>query len=132
MVALYDYDTTIAGELPFKVGEKIQVISKATGDDQWWEGRSASGKVGQFPRAYVDETPVAAPAPAPAAAAPKPQAAAAAPKPQAAAAAPAAATAGLAKAGTIRGAPPKTAAKPAKPGTQAPRIPRACPAQRRP
>jgi hypothetical protein len=114
VVAQYDYDTSIAGELPLKTGERVLVLSKQTGDAQWWSGRAANGRVGQFPCAYVEEVPAAAPAPAPApVAAPATKSAVAAGGVGAAAAA-----AGLARAGTTaRAAPPAKA--PAKPGTRA-------------
>jgi hypothetical protein len=112
VVAQYDYDTSIAGELPLKTGERVLVLSKQTGDAQWWSGRAANGRVGQFPCAYVEEVPAAAPAPAPVAA-PATKSAVAAGGVGAAAAA-----AGLARAGTTaRAAPPAKA--PAKPGTRA-------------
>ena len=104
VLALYDYVTSIPGELGFKAGERVTVLSKDTGDDPWWEGRTDDGRRGQFPRAYIDEdNPLPAPAPAPA------------PVPVLAAAP--AAAAGLAKAGTLRTPAPKAARPPLKPGT---------------
>jgi hypothetical protein len=41
-------------ELPFKVGEQIEVLDAS--DAGWWEGRScSSGKQGIFPVNYVEE-----------------------------------------------------------------------------
>ncbi|KXS21333.1 hypothetical protein M427DRAFT_317100 [Gonapodya prolifera JEL478] len=53
--AKFDYDATCDGELTLKAGDQVVVTNKATGSDAWWEGRAPNGKIGQFPRAYVEE-----------------------------------------------------------------------------
>eukprot|EP00158_Paraphelidium_tribonemae_P005896 Partr_v1_DN27576_c3_g1_i1_m30435 len=56
--ALFDYNTDVEGEISFKEGDMIQVISDIIdGDEQknWLLGMSTvTGITGQFPRAYVD------------------------------------------------------------------------------
>ena len=49
VTALYDYTATDPGELSFKEGDVITIISKS-GD--WWQG-SLNGTTGQFPSNYV-------------------------------------------------------------------------------
>ncbi len=49
--ALYDFDSSEPDELPFKAGDLIKVYS-APDDNDWWQGEF-SGKVGIFPKAYV-------------------------------------------------------------------------------
>jgi len=67
VLALYDYAAQADGELTFNAGDLIQVVSKETGDPEWWIGRGPSGVTGQFPRLYVDVAPQPPPQPKPAA-----------------------------------------------------------------
>ena len=83
-VALYDFDQNEADDLPFKAGQSIRLLA-CEEKDEWWQGE-INGRVGIFPKAYVNkisangaaEQPAAAPA-APVAAAPAAAPAAAAP-----------------------------------------------------
>jgi len=49
--ALYDFDSTEPDELPFKVGDIIKVLSSPA-DNDWWHG-DLNGRVGIFPKDYV-------------------------------------------------------------------------------
>jgi len=66
VLALYDYAAQADGELTFNAGDLIQVVSKETGDPEWWIGHGPSGVKGQFPRLYVDVAPQPPPQPKPA------------------------------------------------------------------
>ncbi|KAK7470077.1 hypothetical protein VKT23_001518 [Stygiomarasmius scandens] len=56
--ALHDFQPEHDDEVPFKTGERIEVVEKddAYGDG-WWQGRNTSGKVGLFPQSYTTSTP---------------------------------------------------------------------------
>jgi len=49
--ALYDFDSTEPDELPFKAGDYIKVYT-APSDNDWWQGE-INGRVGIFPKDYV-------------------------------------------------------------------------------
>jgi hypothetical protein len=51
VVALYNYTADEEGELTFKEGEMIQVLSKDPSG--WWRGRTTAGEEGDFPSNYV-------------------------------------------------------------------------------
>lgn len=56
VTAQYDYKAQLKGELSFKTGDRIKVISKsAEGDESgaWWTGE-LQGVSGQFPSTYVE------------------------------------------------------------------------------
>lgn len=55
VVALYDYDAEVEGELSFRAGERIEVTNKDIDSEDWWEGVNQAGEKGQFPHAYVEE-----------------------------------------------------------------------------
>jgi len=48
---LYDYDSTEADELSFKIGDIITIVQKGEG---WWTG-SLNGRKAIFPANYVQE-----------------------------------------------------------------------------
>eukprot|EP01135_Chromosphaera_perkinsii_P010692 Nk52_evm92s2192 gene=Nk52_evmTU92s2192 len=50
--ALYDNDATSSDELSFQAGSLIEIISKNTGEEGYWEGR-IHGKRGIFPKILV-------------------------------------------------------------------------------
>ncbi|KAJ3037389.1 F-BAR and double SH3 domains protein 1 [Rhizophlyctis rosea] len=50
---IFPYDATCDGELTLRVGEIINIITKQTGSDAWWEGQGPSGR-GQFPVNFVE------------------------------------------------------------------------------
>ncbi|KAF7432629.1 polar growth protein [Pleurotus ostreatus] len=56
--ALHDFQPEHEDEVPFRAGERIEVVEK---DDQygdgWWQGRNLAGKVGLFPEAYTTPAP---------------------------------------------------------------------------
>jgi len=49
--ALYDFEGKDEGDLSFRAGDVIEVISR---DDEWWEGR-LNGRLGMFPMLFVEE-----------------------------------------------------------------------------
>jgi hypothetical protein len=52
--ALFDYTAACAGEMTMLSGDLIEVLSKSTGSDAWWEGRNTrTAEVGQFPKDYA-------------------------------------------------------------------------------
>lgn len=63
VIAQYDYDAQVDGELSFSAGERIEVINKDIGSPDWWEGVNAAGERGQFPTAYVQEEKPKVPSP---------------------------------------------------------------------
>ncbi|KAJ3966971.1 hypothetical protein EV361DRAFT_527412 [Lentinula raphanica] len=58
--ALHDFSPENDDEVPFKAGERIEVIEKdeAYGDG-WWHGRNLAGKTGLFPQTYTAPAPAA-------------------------------------------------------------------------
>lgn len=50
MEALYDFKAQEDGDLPLRVGDKVEIIEKLSSD--WYKGR-CNGKVGTFPANYV-------------------------------------------------------------------------------
>jgi amphiphysin len=49
VTALYDYSAQAEGDLSFKAGEVIEIVTRTANDNEWWTGRVGGGKVGQFP-----------------------------------------------------------------------------------
>ncbi|ORY33103.1 hypothetical protein BCR39DRAFT_521261 [Naematelia encephala] len=55
-IALYDFAATDAGDLGFKKGQVVSVldvVSRQQGGE-WWKGRRTDGRVGIFPKKYVE------------------------------------------------------------------------------
>ncbi|CAM1500996.1 Fc.00g101580.m01.CDS01 [Cosmosporella sp. VM-42] len=52
VTALYDYAAQAEGDLSFRTGDVIDIISRTQNDNEWWTGK-LQGKQGQFPGNYV-------------------------------------------------------------------------------
>ncbi|KAL2157093.1 hypothetical protein VTH06DRAFT_7008 [Thermothelomyces fergusii] len=52
VTALYDYAAQAEGDLSFRAGDIIEVVSRTQNENEWWTGR-IRGKEGQFPGNYV-------------------------------------------------------------------------------
>jgi len=52
VTALYDFDGNQNGDLAFREGDRIKVVTKTQSTDDWWEGE-LRGVKGQFPANYV-------------------------------------------------------------------------------
>jgi len=48
VTALYDYAAQAEGDLSFKAGDTIEIVTRTKNDNEWWTGR-LNGKEGQFP-----------------------------------------------------------------------------------
>jgi amphiphysin len=48
VTALYDYAAQAEGDLSFRAGDTIEIVSRTANSNEWWVGRLA-GKQGQFP-----------------------------------------------------------------------------------
>ena len=62
-VGLHDFTADDEGDLPFSVGEAIEVTDQTEPGEGWWTGRNSQGVVGIFPANHVelvDEGPVQA------------------------------------------------------------------------
>ncbi|KIP10364.1 hypothetical protein PHLGIDRAFT_125572 [Phlebiopsis gigantea 11061_1 CR5-6] len=58
--ASHDFIPENPDEVPFKAGEKIEVIEKDDlYQDGWWQGRNSEGRVGLFPQTYTSPEPPA-------------------------------------------------------------------------
>ncbi|THV03340.1 hypothetical protein K435DRAFT_775024 [Dendrothele bispora CBS 962.96] len=56
--ALHDFLPEHDDEVPFRTGERIEVIEKDDMyGDGWWQGRNTAGRVGLFPQSYTTSTP---------------------------------------------------------------------------
>lgn len=59
--ATYDFQSDQPGDLPFRNGDLIAILSKqdpiTKGSSDWWQGRTQEGKVGIFPMNYVQVIP---------------------------------------------------------------------------
>jgi hypothetical protein len=53
VTALYDFDGHQNGDLVFREGDRIKVVTKTQSTDDWWEGE-LRGVKGQFPANYVE------------------------------------------------------------------------------
>ncbi|XP_066293500.1 guanine nucleotide exchange factor VAV2-like isoform X3 [Branchiostoma lanceolatum] len=54
-VAKYQFAARDMRELSLQEGERVTILSKAGGDQGWWKGQRADGKMGYFPSTYVEE-----------------------------------------------------------------------------
>lgn len=52
-IALYDYTAQAEGDLTFKAGDKIDVITRTDEENDWWTGK-LNGVQGVFPGNYVE------------------------------------------------------------------------------
>ncbi|KAK4241651.1 hypothetical protein C8A03DRAFT_41005 [Achaetomium macrosporum] len=52
VTALYDYAAQAEGDLSFRAGDIIEVVTRTANENEWWTGR-LHGKQGQFPGNYV-------------------------------------------------------------------------------
>ncbi|CAJ2502843.1 Uu.00g102370.m01.CDS01 [Anthostomella pinea] len=52
VTALYDYSAQAEGDLTFRAGDVIEIVSRTQNENEWWIGK-AHGKQGQFPGNYV-------------------------------------------------------------------------------
>lgn len=48
VTALYDYAAQAEGDLSFRAGDVIEIVTRTGNDNEWWSGR-LGGKEGQFP-----------------------------------------------------------------------------------
>ncbi|KAI1459259.1 BAR-domain-containing protein [Annulohypoxylon moriforme] len=52
VTALYDYSAQAEGDISFRAGDIIEIVSKTKNENEWWVGK-CHGKQGQFPGNYV-------------------------------------------------------------------------------
>ncbi|EGN92669.1 hypothetical protein SERLA73DRAFT_116945 [Serpula lacrymans var. lacrymans S7.3] len=52
VTALYDFDAQASGDLSFKTGDRIEIVTKTESQEDWWTGR-VNGEEGVFPGNYV-------------------------------------------------------------------------------
>lgn len=48
VTALYDYSAQADGDLSFRAGDVIEIVTRTQNENEWWSGR-LNGKEGQFP-----------------------------------------------------------------------------------
>ena len=48
VTALYDYEAQAEGDLSFRAGDVIEIITRTQNENEWWTGRLEK-KEGQFP-----------------------------------------------------------------------------------
>lgn len=60
VTALYDYSAQAEGDLSFRAGDVIEIVSRTQNENEWWVGK-LQGKQGQFPGQYMNR-PVFSPA----------------------------------------------------------------------
>lgn len=51
VTALYDYSAQAEGDLSFRAGDVIEIVSRTQNENEWWIGK-LQGKQGQFPGQY--------------------------------------------------------------------------------
>lgn len=52
VTALYDYSAQAEGDLTFRAGDVIEIVTRTQNDNEWWIGK-LNGKSGQFPGQYT-------------------------------------------------------------------------------
>ncbi|GAP84690.1 putative bar domain-containing protein [Rosellinia necatrix] len=52
VTALYDYSAQAEGDLSFRAGDVIEIVSRTQNGNEWWTGK-IHGRQGQFPGNYV-------------------------------------------------------------------------------
>ncbi|KAI1429160.1 BAR domain-containing protein [Xylaria sp. FL1777] len=52
VTALYDYSAQAEGDLSFRAGDIIEIVSRTNNENEWWTGK-INGRQGQFPGNYV-------------------------------------------------------------------------------
>ncbi|KAI3326412.1 reduced viability upon starvation protein-like protein [Xylariaceae sp. AK1471] len=52
VTALYDYSAQAEGDLSFRAGDVIEIVSRTQNENEWWIGK-IHGRQGQFPGNYV-------------------------------------------------------------------------------
>ncbi|KAI1327333.1 BAR domain-containing protein [Xylariaceae sp. FL0255] len=52
VTALYDYSAQAEGDLSFRAGDVIEIVTRTQNENEWWTGK-VNGKEGQFPGNYV-------------------------------------------------------------------------------
>jgi amphiphysin len=52
VTALYDFSAQAEGDLSFRAGDVIEIVSRTQNENEWWIGK-LNGKQGQFPGNYV-------------------------------------------------------------------------------
>ncbi|KAI1495024.1 BAR-domain-containing protein [Biscogniauxia mediterranea] len=52
VTALYDFSAQAEGDLSFRAGDVIEIVSRTQNENEWWTGK-CHGKQGQFPGNYV-------------------------------------------------------------------------------
>lgn len=52
VTALYDYSAQAEGDLSFRAGDTIEIVTRTQNDNEWWVGK-LHGKSGQFPGQYT-------------------------------------------------------------------------------
>jgi amphiphysin len=48
VTALYDYSAQAEGDLSFRAGDVIEIVTRTQNENEWWIGK-LHGKQGQFP-----------------------------------------------------------------------------------
>jgi amphiphysin len=52
VTALYDYSAQAEGDLSFRAGDTIEIVTRTANDNEWWTGK-VGGKQGQFPGGFL-------------------------------------------------------------------------------
>ena len=55
--AQFDYQSNTPGDLSFRKGDLVAILSKLEPNSEWWRGRTQEGRIGIFPRNHVTLIP---------------------------------------------------------------------------